>query len=226
MKKNFKQIIASVLMLVPFTFLTSQLLAQETNLKLVVTEVTTNFNYGKSNSALQSHKKNNMGLLAGLSFQAGVTEKFSVVAEGYYITKGGSLKASNPETNSKSSIRLHSVEMPVLARGHFGNFYVNAGPYVAYALGGKMKQGGSDNQPEEKSAVYFHDDKNGFNRWDMGVQAGGGYVFKLKKSSLALDVRYGYGLTSMSSEMKRYNRMLNISVIMYNPWKQNPFAKK
>lgn len=226
MTQKFKQIIVIVLMAVPFTLLASRLQAQESNLKILVNGVSTNFNYGKSNSALQSQKKNNMGLQAGISFQAGVTEKFSVVTEGYYIMKGGTLKATNPETTGKSSIRLHSIEMPVLARGHFGNFYVNAGPYVAYALGGKIKTDGSQNQPDKSGAIYFHNASNGFNRWDIGVQAGGGYVFKMRKSSMALDLRYGHGLTSLSHDVKRYNRMLNISVILFNPWKKGDFAGK
>ena len=47
------------------------------------------------------------------------------------MRKGGKLKANNPLTTSESTLHLNTLELPVLARFHFGKFYVNAGPSIS-----------------------------------------------------------------------------------------------
>ena len=93
----------------------------------------------ESNSTLADYKKSNNGIQAGASFQAGITPGFSLVSELYFMRKGGKLKANNPLTTSESSLRLNTIELPVLARFHFGKFYVNAGPSIAYNLSGNKE---------------------------------------------------------------------------------------
>ncbi len=83
----------------------------------------------------------------------------------------------------------------------------------------------SSTLPAASIKLSFHKATDGFNRWDMGIQAGGGYVFHLKKTNLALDLRYSYGLSSIAQDTERYNRALNLSVLIFKPWKKNPFAK-
>ena len=67
---------------------------------------------------------------------------------------------------------------------------------------------------ETSTKVSFGNSIGDFKRWDLGLQAGAGYNFNLKKSVLTLDVRYGYGLTNISKDIERYNRMLNISLVI------------
>jgi hypothetical protein len=226
MKTVFKKSTLFIVITVSSILISKLSHGQETNLKLLVNSVTTNFNYGKDNSKLEAFKKNKMGLQAGLSFQAGLTRRVSLVAEGYYIMKGGDIKSNYDKGIKKASVRLHSVEMPIMTRIHFGRFYFNSGPYVSYLMGGKLKMGSLIRSSEQSGAVYFNNGENGFNRWEMGLQAGGGYIFNMKKMNVALDIRYGYGLTSLSQDMNRYNRMLNVSVLIYTPWKINPLALK
>src|SRR5439155_24675052 len=101
-----------------------------------INAVSTNLNYGSSNSALTDYKKPVLGAQIGMSFQAGITPKFSIVPELYFMMKGGKLKANNPVTNNETTLRLYTLELPVLARFHFGKLYMNAGPSIAYNLGG------------------------------------------------------------------------------------------
>jgi hypothetical protein len=209
-----------------FVLLSNISFSQTSHLHLLLNAANTNFNYGKSNSALQPFKKHISGAQVGVTFQGGITQNFSLVAEPYFIMKGGTLKNNNPLTTNKSTVRLYQMEMPVLARLHFGKFYINSGPYAAYLLGGRIKTEGSETIPASSRSVSFDDEAGGFKRWDMGVQAGAGYVFKLKKSSLALDLRYGYGLTNISRDEERYNRVLNFSIRIFKPWKSNPLAKR
>ncbi|MEO8583818.1 MAG: porin family protein [Flavitalea sp.] len=200
--------------------------SQTTRFNLLANAVTTNFNYGKSNRALQSYKKNVAGVQLGASFQAGITPVFSIVAETYFMMKGGTLKTGNSFTVHQSTLRLYTAEMPVLARFQLGRLYLNSGPYVAYTFAGHVKTGGSQAIPEKSTNVSFANTANGFKRWEMGAQAGAGYVFRIKKFPLALDARYVYGLTNISREEERYNRALNISLLLFKPWKKNPFGTK
>lgn len=191
--------------------------AQSSYLTPVLNAVNTNIHYGDMNGELQSDKKGTRGLQAGLSMQAGISDRWSLLTEVYFVTKGGTLKTGNVLTEERSTLRLREIELPTLARVHFGKFYLNAGPYSAYLLSGKIKSSG-----EESGKIRFSGAK-GYRHWELGFQAGAGYAFNLKKSMLAIDFRYGHGLTSLSEQSERYNRMLNISVLIYKPWKKNLF---
>ena len=103
----------------------------KTYFDLMINVASTNINYGGANSSLDDYKKSNNGVQAGASFQAGITPSFSLVSELYFMRKGGKLKANNPLTTSESTLHLNTLELPVLARFHFGKFYVNAGPSIS-----------------------------------------------------------------------------------------------
>jgi Outer membrane protein beta-barrel domain len=207
-------------------FITVNSFSQKTHLDLILNALTTNFNYGKSNSNLQEHKEGVWGAQVGASFQAGVTPKFSLVPEFYFIMKGGILRENNPLTTNKSTIRLYVLELPILARFHFNRFYFNTGPYLAYNLSGRLKTEGSVTISEKSAALLFNNSSEGFKRWDTGFQFGGGYIFPLKKVRIALDLKYCYGLTNISNGTERYNRFLNFNILVSKPWKTNPLAKE
>lgn len=203
-----------------FMLLAGKSVAQTSKFSVSVNSLTTNFNYGKANSDLVSYKKNFKGLQAGFSYQAGITPGFSVVPELYFVMKGGVLKEHNPLTINKSTLRTYSIEIPVLARLHCNNLYMNAGPYAGYNIGGRIKIEGSGAVPESITKLSFGKDANEFKRWDLGLVAGAGYNFITKKSVVTLDARYGYGLTNLSKNTERYNRALNISLVFSKPVKK------
>ena len=192
----------------------------KTYLDLMVNVVSTNLNYGGANSSLADYKKSNNGIQAGASFQAGITPVFSLVSELYFMRKGGKLKANNPLTNDETSLRLNTIELPILARFHFGKFYVNAGPSVAYNLSGNKKI------EDVSTKLSFTNSTEGFKRFDAGVQMGGGVEFPFKQRRIALDIRYNYGLTNISYDKEMYNRTVMISVHFSKPWKTNPFGRR
>lgn len=200
--------------LVLLLFVSVNAFSQTSKFSVSLNSLSTNYNYGKLNSNLVSYKKNFSGLQAGFSYQAGITPVFSIVPEFYFAIKGAVLKANNPLTVNKSTLRTYSLELPVLARFHINRLHINAGPYTAYNLGGRIKTEGSATTPESSTKIQFGHNATDFKRWDVGFQAGAGYDFKLKQSTLALDVRYGYGLVNISNDVERYNRMLNISLQM------------
>jgi hypothetical protein len=195
-------------------------ITQGTYLDLLLNLVGTNINYGQSNRELSDYKKANLGLQAGVAFQAGMTPKVSLASEFYFLMKGGRLNAGNPLTPSKTTLRFYALELPVLARFHLGRFYVNAGPSLAYTLYGTRKMEGST------SALPFNRSGEGFRRLEAGIQVGGGYRFKVKRQNVALDIRYSNGLTNISRSQEMYNRYLNISLRFSKPWKANPIGRK
>ena len=191
----------------------------ETYFDLMITTASTNLNYGSSNSALSDYKKESKGIHAGVSFQAGITPSFSLVSELYYIRKGGELKANNPLTTNASRLRLNAFEIPIMARVHFGKFYMNAGPSIAYNFSGTRKV------EDISTDISFNNSTDAFKRLDAGIQIGAGYMFPIKQKRLALDVRYCYGLTNISHDQEMFNRGLIVSVHFSKPWKTNPLGK-
>ncbi len=194
--------------------------ATTTYLDLVLNVVGTNLNYGKSNSALSDYKKSVLGGQFGVSFQAGITPRVSLVTELYLFMKGGELKANNPLTGHNTNIRLYTLELPVLARVHFGRFHVNAGPSIAYNIYGSQKMENST------SDLSFNNSSENFKRWEAGVQMGGGYTFHTKKKTIRLDVRYNYGLTNIANSGEMYNRSLILALHFGKPWKTNPLRRR
>lgn len=211
MKSTIKSVtMATIVVHILSASLTS--FAQTSRFALSINSLTTNFNYGKSNSAMQSYKKNYSGLQFGASYQAGITPMLSIVPELSFAIKGGTLTAKNPITINKSTLRLSTLDLPVLARIHFGQLYLNAGPYASYVLAARLKTDGFETFPGTK--VWLPLGEDGIRRWDYGFQAGAGYDFKLRKATLALDARYGYGMANLSKDVERYNRVFNLSLVV------------
>lgn len=215
MKHTFRRRKKTIVTSFIFTWLVvGTAFSQTSRLSLFINSSTTNFYYGQSNSELKPFKKNYRGLQAGVSYQAGISRIFSVVPELYFATKGGILKENNPVTTGKSTLRLSTIEMPILARFHSNRLYLNAGPYIAYTLGGRIKTEASPGLPEKSAPLSFGNATGGFARWDWGTQAGLGYHFNIKKTTLTLDLRYSYGLHTISTDRERYNRVFSISLIL------------
>jgi hypothetical protein len=135
------------------------------------------------------------------------------------MKKGGKLKANNPLSPNESSLRLNTLELPVLARFHVGKFYMNAGPSIGYNLSGNREIN------DKSSKLSFKNSDGGFKRFDAGIQMGGGFEFPLKQKRIAIDMRYNYGLTNISQGNEMHNRALMISVHFSKAWKTNPLCR-
>jgi len=194
--------------------------SENTYFDILINSVSTNLNYGDSNVGLADFKKEAKGIQAGVSFQAGITPAFSIVSEFYFMMKGGKLKSGNPLNNNEISQRLYGLELPVLARFHLGKFHANAGPSIAYNLSGNRKING------ESTDIAFNSSSNDFKRFEAGAQIGGGYTFRIKEKRVALDLRYNYGLSSISRSQEIRNRSFVVSIHTSPRWRSNPLRKK
>jgi hypothetical protein len=192
----------------------------QTRLEPMINMAANSFRYTGNDKVLTDYGHSVKGLRAGLSFQAGITPSFSLVSDLYYLRKGGKLDAGNPLTTNASTIRLHTVELPVLARIHLGRFYVNAGPSVGYIIDGKQIIN------DQRVKLFFNNSTTGYKRFEAGVQAGAGFFLPFKQKSLGLDLRYAHGLTRIAQNTNMYNRALMISVHVSKAWKKNPLARK
>ncbi|MGZ5255419.1 MAG: PorT family protein, partial [Flavitalea sp.] len=85
MQSSIKSVVAALLVMT-ISVVSS---AQSNRFSISLNSLTTNFNYGNSNSALKPFKNNFKGFQAGFSYQAGITPMFSVVPELYFAIKGG-----------------------------------------------------------------------------------------------------------------------------------------
>lgn len=219
MKKQLVVIITMGLFIIKTT-------AQETFMDVVINYTPTSLNYGDNNKALKDFKKGYWGLQAGASFQAGINKYLSLVPELYFVMKGGRLENNNPLTGQETKIRFNTLDLPVMARLHFCNLYVNAGPVVSYNLGGRLKTESDGNLPGEKSKMAFGSEQGTYSRWDAGLQFGMGYELKFKKSRLLLDLRYHYGMVDIGNGADMYNRYFNMNILLSKKWKKNPLEKK
>lgn len=211
---------------ITMSLLAGKSMAQETFMDVVINYTPTSINYGDNNKALKDFKKGYWGLQAGASFQAGINEYFSLVPELYFVMKGGRLDNNNPITGQETKIRFNSLDLPLMARLHLCNLYVNAGPVISYNLGGRIKTERNGTLSGEKTKMEFGSQYGTYSRWDAGLQFGMGYEFKLKKSRLILDLRYHYGMVDIGNGAEMYNRYFNMNILLSKKWKTNPLGKK
>lgn len=204
----------------------STVFAQKTYLDLLVNYSPSTFYYGDNNEDLKDYKKNLKGLQAGFSFQAGVSERFTAVAELYYMQKGSQLTGDNPISNAKTKTRIHMIEMPVLARVHFGRAYLNAGPSLAYQMAGKVKIDATETSAKTETKIKFGDGADEMKRFDAGLEVGGGYELPFRQNlRITFDVRYHVGLVNISNVSEIYNRSFLFNIMISKPWKKNPLAR-
>ncbi len=155
--------------------------------------------------------KYNTGLTLGAGFNFALGETFSIQPELLYIQKGSKEEFGDATLRN----RLNFLEIPVLGKVSFGSetvrAYVNAGPSLGYALGGRMTAQNEDGETEfvkvrfgdEKSTddVFYMPTKY-FNRIDLGLQLGAGVGFQVGPGSLLLDARYGLGMSNFVKAQK------------------------
>jgi len=148
---------------------------------------------------------------AGLNMPLG-TGVISLQPEINYIQKG--VKFEEGDISDKYT--LNYLEVPVLVKATFGEgtkFYVNAGPSVAFGLGGKNKW--EEGNEEGESDIKFGDeDENSDDFYiekgtDIGLQLGAGVIVAEK---VMIDVRYGLGLTDLYDNNSVKNNVLQFTV--------------
>jgi len=77
------------------------------------------------------------GFIVGLAVQFPISDMISIQPELLYHQKGYKLSDEFDGLNYNETVTLNYLELPIMVNFAFGNFYANAGPFLAYGLGGK-----------------------------------------------------------------------------------------
>ncbi|MDO8366831.1 MAG: porin family protein [Saprospiraceae bacterium] len=196
---SIKSIFATVAIIA--TFLIPQSQAQ------VAIKAGVNFASISESASLETYEslKNNSvtGFQAGISFDLGLSEMFTIQPELLYIQKGGkSTYSINAENKFVSRLYYNYVEVPVLAKLKFykedgGGFYLLGGPFIGLAISGKSKRTttllGESTTVEEDFNFDNDDEAERQKRTDWGVSFGGGVKF----GHMFIDARYNLGINNL-----------------------------
>jgi hypothetical protein len=131
------------------------------------------------------------GFQVGFFAKGAITENFAIQPELIYSQKGAELDYDNIFASSKTAIKLHYVELPVLAVINFGKLNIHAGPYISYLAGVTVKNK-SDNGDDFEEEI----DKDNFESFDYGLAGGLG----IDGDGIGFGVRYNYGLKEIGKE--------------------------
>lgn len=171
-----------------------------------------------------------LGIVLGVAAEIPLGgEMFAVQPELLFHQKGYHFEyndnTAGEEYSEDYKYSLNYLELPVLAKVKFGNFYVAAGPSIGFGLFGTYKGSytwlGETTDDEGKIKFgtepenYDGDDEYIDNALDFGVQIGAGY----KISVIVVDLRYGLGLTNMydkpsgyTGDVKSQNRSIQLTI--------------
>jgi opacity protein-like surface antigen len=112
-------------------------------------------------------KYDDIKALPGFNLGVGMDYGFS---ENWSLQSGLMISSKGYKVKDYAKVRPIYLDIPILAAYKFNisdntKFVINAGPYLAFGLGGKVKYDGVD-----ESDKVFGDD--GWNRFDLGIQYG------------------------------------------------------
>ena len=126
-------------------------------------------------------QKSHVGFHIGAFVDLGLTENLYIQPGLFYSNKG--VKGELKEDDSyKMKINLSYLEIPILASYRIKlcdnmKWHINAGPYLAYGIGGKIKFEGELLEDVLDDAKAFDEDEGDLKRFDFGLSFGTGVNF-------------------------------------------------
>jgi hypothetical protein len=145
----------------------------------------------------------NVGVISEFNLKGNLALQPSLL----FSTKGS--KFSVLEEDMKISPSY--IEIPVNAVYKFGTgspkYFLSAGPYFAFGIGGKVDYGG-----ESADIAYGSDDSSDMKAFDYGLNLGAG----VEINRLVISAHYGLGLTNLApvttDDTKMKNNVIGISI--------------
>jgi len=133
---------------------------------------------------------NKAGPIAGFFVNLDVSERSTFQMELYYIQKGSRKNANAVEEDYESYLlRLNYIEMPLLYQFKFGWFAIEAGPAVAFSMGGYEERNGEEIQADDYATATF--------------QIHFGVAFTIAEN-WKIDIRTNNSLTNLRNETHSY----------------------
>lgn len=153
--------------------------------------------------------KPKLGFVLGLGVEFSFSDLLSIQPEILFHQKGFKVDISEQGETYTETNTLNYIEVPVMARLNFGNFYANAGPIIGLGIGGsyEYKYEGSGFSFSESGkfkfgsepANYEGDDIYVDNALEFGFGIGAGYKILGK---IMIDLRYSIGLSSILDDQQ------------------------
>jgi hypothetical protein len=164
-----------------------------------------------NNRTYSDDYKSKIGFHLGATAEYSISEKFAIESGLLFSTKGFKMENSVP-----ASISLNYLEVPINAIYKIelssAKILIIAGPYLGYALSGKIKASEpilGDNEDSKEQKLEIGTDIKAL---DFGLNVGTGVEIK----DITASLQYGYGLANLSFhseiETKFKNRVLGISI--------------
>jgi Outer membrane protein beta-barrel domain len=138
-------------------------------------------------------KNGNVGFNAGLYGRFVITEGIAIQPELLYTTRGAEANWGGLLQNSRASVNLGYVQVPVLVMVNILPFLnIHAGPYASYLVNANVKNQSTSN------FFNFEDEinKDDYQRLDYGLSGGVGLDF----AKFHVGARYDYGLRTIGRE--------------------------
>ncbi len=151
---------------------------------------------------------------AGAYVTVPVSKSFAIQPEINYIRKGRSNETTELTTVVKTDFMIHYLQIPVLFQ--YSNdqllnksgsvFYINGGPYAAFALNTQTRVAKST---EGGLMVPVKDSKN----TDWGAALGIGFQTPIRGKDVRFDLRYDMGLSEIELQPTEYRtKALSLTV--------------
>ena len=159
----------------------------------------------KGNLADNNHMT--LSVDAGSFLLVPINKSFSLRPEINYLRKGRSEETTALNTALKTDYHIHYLQVPLLLQYRDADsfeqsgsaFYINAGPYAAFALNADTK-GASITLPEK-------------NHTDWGASFGIGYQMPVNQQNICFDLRYDMGLSNIANQPDGYHtKALSLTV--------------
>lgn len=154
-------------------------------------------------------KKAKVGFQVGITADYAFTEEWHLQSGLSFTTKGAKIEGRIVEDDSmfdgKITVNQSYLQLPVYAAYKLEvvpgtKIVFNAGPYVAYGLGGKTKVNGDvailDQIATGEGKVDTYGTDGFLNRFDFGLGAGVGAEF----GNIVATIRYELGLTNVGKD--------------------------
>ncbi|GHA79048.1 Outer membrane protein beta-barrel domain-containing protein [Pontibacter akesuensis] len=170
------------------------------------------------------------GLQVGAVANVMLSDMLSFQPEILVVQKGAKEEYSEEDEfgsfSTEGKVKTTYLEVPLLAKLSFGSEslkgFVTAGPSIGYWMSGKVEGEVSYTDFDGEQVTETVDEKIDFdededyNRTELGASVGVGLAYKIGAGSLNLDVRYGFGLSSVydfeEDDVKERNRVLGVSL--------------
>lgn len=187
-------------------------------------QVSWNAKAGINMSTLSGIKDGDMKMKVGYQFGVGMEYAFNdtwaIQPSLLFITKGAKAEESEDGETYSETYNPMYLQLPIMAAVRFKvsdgmNLVINAGPYLAYGIGGKVKSEYSyEGESESEKANIFGDgeDELDAERFDFGL--GAGVTAEFGKFFVGIDGQFGLTqlLKDVEDDYNPKNTTISLSV--------------